>query len=181
MIINRLDKKHIFFGHFGFWSVILFIHFSFDIFYPSENSMKYFNWKIVSNLFFIFSFYVAYAILVPVFTKKDRFIFKLLKFGIVYFALISLYIVYIKYINEQVYGRPINKFYSYFLNAVSYSSLYLFLGAFFRLAINGLKVLFQKSQLEKQNLKVELALLRSQINPHFLFNTLNNIYSLVLQ
>jgi two-component system LytT family sensor kinase len=31
--------------------------------------------------------------------------------------------------------------------------------------------------LEKQS--GELALLRSQINPHFLFNTLNNIYSLV--
>ncbi|MBM3404790.1 MAG: histidine kinase [Bacteroidetes bacterium] len=30
-----------------------------------------------------------------------------------------------------------------------------------------------------QNQASELALLRSQVNPHFLFNTLNNIYSLV--
>ena len=37
----------------------------------------------------------------------------------------------------------------------------------------------QKSNLEKQNLQSELALLRVQINPHFLFNTLNNIDSLV--
>lgn len=37
----------------------------------------------------------------------------------------------------------------------------------------------QKDQLETQNLKSELALLRSQINPHFLFNSLNNIYTLV--
>lgn len=36
-----------------------------------------------------------------------------------------------------------------------------------------------KRQLEKQNLVSELALLRSQINPHFLFNTLNNIDSLI--
>lgn len=36
-----------------------------------------------------------------------------------------------------------------------------------------------KTELINQNQQSELALLRSQINPHFLFNTLNNIYSLV--
>jgi two-component system LytT family sensor kinase len=37
----------------------------------------------------------------------------------------------------------------------------------------------ERNQLEKQNLAGELALLRSQVNPHFLFNTLNNINALV--
>ena len=36
-----------------------------------------------------------------------------------------------------------------------------------------------KAELQTQNKASELALLRSQVNPHFLFNTLNNIYSLV--
>jgi ligand-binding sensor domain-containing protein len=36
-------------------------------------------------------------------------------------------------------------------------------------------------ELDTQNQTSEQALLRSQINPHFLFNTLNNIYSLVYQ
>ncbi|MEI6898805.1 MAG: histidine kinase, partial [Bacteroidota bacterium] len=36
-----------------------------------------------------------------------------------------------------------------------------------------------KVELQTQNKASELALLRSQVNPHFLFNTLNNIYSLV--
>ncbi|MDD4107599.1 MAG: histidine kinase [Prolixibacteraceae bacterium] len=36
-----------------------------------------------------------------------------------------------------------------------------------------------KNELIHQRQASELALLRSQINPHFLFNTLNNIYSLV--
>lgn len=39
----------------------------------------------------------------------------------------------------------------------------------------------QEQVLIIQNQKTELAYLRTQINPHFLFNTLNNIYSLVFQ
>lgn len=38
----------------------------------------------------------------------------------------------------------------------------------------------RKKQLEKINLKSEISTLKLQINPHFLFNTLNNIYALVL-
>lgn len=38
-----------------------------------------------------------------------------------------------------------------------------------------------RNELINQKQAGELALLRSQVNPHFLFNTLNNIYSLVYQ
>jgi sensor histidine kinase YesM len=38
----------------------------------------------------------------------------------------------------------------------------------------------QQLQLAQQNLQLEFNFLKSQVNPHFLFNTLNNIYSLVV-
>ena len=37
----------------------------------------------------------------------------------------------------------------------------------------------QRKDAEKEKLNTELAFLKNQINPHFFFNTLNNIYSLV--
>ena len=38
----------------------------------------------------------------------------------------------------------------------------------------------QQLQLAKDNLQLEFNFLKAQVNPHFLFNTLNNIYSLVM-
>jgi LytS/YehU family sensor histidine kinase len=52
------------------------------------------------------------------------------------------------------------------------------LSAMVFMTINLIKTQKQKIDLITQNRDSELALLRAQINPHFLFNTLNNIYYL---
>ncbi|MCK0156432.1 histidine kinase [Cellulophaga sp. F20128] len=50
-----------------------------------------------------------------------------------------------------------------------------------KLTIDWLKEHSKLHELEKRQLSTELRFLRSQISPHFFFNTLNNIYSLTLE
>jgi hypothetical protein len=49
-----------------------------------------------------------------------------------------------------------------------------------KLGLQALRQQFRAIQLAKENLQLEFNFLKSQVNPHFLFNTLNNIYGLIL-
>lgn len=51
-------------------------------------------------------------------------------------------------------------------------------GALLYVALNYLALLKQKEELVSRQVAAELNLLKAQVQPHFLFNTLNNIYSL---
>ena len=54
----------------------------------------------------------------------------------------------------------------------------LLAGGFIRVAIQWFTLEKQKEELQIQRLNDELGLLKAQINPHFLFNSLNTVYSL---
>ncbi|WP_187631969.1 sensor histidine kinase [Hymenobacter lutimineralis] len=54
----------------------------------------------------------------------------------------------------------------------------IFFSSGLRITGDYLSGLRNRRELERQQLLTELAMLKTQINPHFLFNTLNNIYSL---
>jgi LytS/YehU family sensor histidine kinase len=49
-----------------------------------------------------------------------------------------------------------------------------------KLGMQAVRQQFRAMQLAKDNLQLEYNFLRSQVNPHFLFNSLNNIYGLIL-
>lgn len=67
----------------------------------------------------------------------------------------------------------------WWLYSVRMVTIYGIYSLLLRLTIGWFETQKQKTELMLEKKSGELALLRSQINPHFLFNTLNNIYSLV--
>lgn len=80
----------------------------------------------------------------------------------------------------------VNKGYVYFMTvpliifqiAVSYF-FYLFLPASGKFLRDQMRMQKKQSELQKKNVQLEMDFLKAQIHPHFLFNTLNNIYSLI--
>jgi two-component system, LytTR family, sensor kinase len=63
-------------------------------------------------------------------------------------------------------------------NTLSSFSLLFLMGGFIRLAFSFIRNQNERKAMENANLNAEVSFLKSQINPHFLFNTLNGIYSL---
>jgi hypothetical protein len=67
----------------------------------------------------------------------------------------------------------------YFVSMISIGVPFMFLSWLARVTENLVINTFKKEQLEKQAVEAELYYLKSQLAPHFLFNTLNNIHTLV--
>ncbi|MCB0668470.1 MAG: histidine kinase, partial [Saprospiraceae bacterium] len=61
---------------------------------------------------------------------------------------------------------------------VQFISAYILLSLLFHLSVGWFLLREKEFQLQKENHLVQLKNLKEQINPHFLFNSLNNIYSL---
>jgi two-component system LytT family sensor kinase len=64
------------------------------------------------------------------------------------------------------------------LTIVSGNALVMAGGIFYGLMRERNQQMHRQERLEMENLAAEVKYLRSQINPHFLFNTLNNIYAI---
>jgi len=130
-------------------------------------------------------FYVNYFLVVPTFFHAD----KIYRSVFAFFISVSCF-VGIRYSIEQWlfpaifnirnYPADTNIFY-YFFDNVFYSSTTIFISTafwFFKYFINAEK---EKSELTEAKKTAELQALKTQINPHFIFNSLNNIYALVYQ
>lgn len=78
-------------------------------------------------------------------------------------------------------GDSLVPFSQYYVAALLTGLFFIFLSTAFKFAVDWFLNEKVRKNLENEKLTAELAFLRSQINPHFLFNSLNNIYSLAYQ
>lgn len=75
-------------------------------------------------------------------------------------------------------GTP---FWYYIFDNLHWGSSPIIVSTIIWLVINFIRTLQKEVSLNEEKKKAEIQFLKSQINPHFIFNTLNNIYSLVFR
>ena len=135
-------------------------------------------------------FYINLNLIIPVTLSKQKYIawmlacfvlivsFAAIKFGEIY------YVHSLKSLNTATTGLQvlqIPSFWQLILSSVIISGFFVFLSTVYKFTVDWFFNEKEKRDLENQRLIAELAFLKSQINPHFLFNSLNNIYSLAYQ
>jgi hypothetical protein len=136
----------------------------------------------LSGLFIFLLFPILSYIIFRQCFKKNK------KFTLLYWGIGITFVISIRYCTEQLlfpvlfgirnYGSTVSLAY-YFVDNLFFAILYSAFGVVYFFIQNEQESRFRESQLELVNKQTELSFLRSQINPHFLFNSLNNIYSLV--
>jgi len=151
-----------------------------------KTNFRHLFFYILFSLINISVFYFSYFRIAPYFIGNKRYLSGSAGALLLLMSVASVKLVIASY-NSDIfmhYGDHQEKMITksaYFLSAVIVTLFFMLLGYAFRLAINSYQMEQARKTLETEKLNAELAFLKSQINPHFLFNSLNNIYSLAYQ
>jgi sensor histidine kinase YesM len=102
--------------------------------------------------------------------------------AILLFTGIGVVMVFLlNYVMAHAYATDTLRLRHYFLNNLFFFCVYLFYGIIFYFTTYAYDKELEQRDLVIQNRQSELSFLRSQVNPHFIFNSLNNIYALVYE
>jgi two-component system, LytTR family, sensor kinase len=182
-----MEKKTVIKFHIIFWVVVLTISL-FQAFIYIENTLfvSLLTNACLTTIFNGFTFYIIYFAVSQKIFNKRRVIF-LLFLGIIYLMFSSFVFALISYYPFMYfYPEPIPAEYTLsnwikgsIYDLIAYNTIFLILGCLSKVTLIWYRNQIRQKETEKQNITNELAMLRAQINPHFLFNTLNNIKSLI--
>ncbi len=168
--------------HFGFWLVLWALPLLANLANSSELTTE---WKIhilYANTFTLFGFYFSYWFVAPYALKLQSWFY-----GLLYFIGAAIIFLLLKFSGYWILDPLLEDLLSK-ANLLSWprlladglnSVLIMAIAILIRFTLNLNKEKHQRTNMLVQQHSTELALLKAQINPHFFFNTINNIYSLV--
>ncbi len=170
--------------HLSFWCMY-FSFFFYQVSSPRRGEevdlWRAFQVAVLHITFVFITAYLNYFFLLPRFLEHKRLSKYLLEFFSTFIILVILY-VHVKrfHADGYSYSQEAHHFYS-----LRFALQYGFNSFFIVVFVAMLKFLAQwseleakKKEIENEKLTSELRFLKAQINPHFLFNTLNNLYYL---
>lgn len=173
-----MKKKEIYYHIIGWTLYLLYIVIGYLIYHlPFMKQI----WTYSITFVKLIEFYILYLYVFPSFLNKGK-IPQLI--GGILLAMASF--ITIRFLLEEVAFDYFFHFHNYFgYTALSYTLDNLYFGSsaiVLSLAVyssfHSLKIAHENKSLREAKTQAELAFLKSQINPHFLYNTLNYIYSL---
>jgi len=155
--------------HFAFWGFFILLFYQQNTDALLESYLWWLNILMVcaivvyTNIYYLISNY---------FLKKRYFTYSLLLFLLLCCGTIGL--KFIDYLHDILNE---NSIFQYFVNLL----FFIIITSSLKFLREYLKKQEQLLKTENTQLRTELSLLKAQVNPHFLFNTLNNLYGLITQ
>lgn len=178
----KASRNRVLLLHLSFWSVYL----SFFLYQVSSYQRSHeVDWDRVITIvsvqvgFAALISYLNYFFLLPSFLEKKKAAKYLLGFIVLFFAIISIRIGLERYILDGFTHQDRYLYRTRFVVQTITSNLFIviFVGML-RFAQDWFELDAKRKEIEHEKLIAELNFLKAQINPHFLFNTLNNLYYL---
>jgi len=149
-----------------------------------EVGMRNIKSWITNSVVAIINFYIVYLIFIPGLLEKKKYTWFAFAF-IAFLGLFPFVSIGIRHIMGYLLNSDFNNTNSsldlgrQYIGSFFFSFFITFVSVAGRFTFDWFKNIQIQADLKSQNLNSELALLKSQISPHFLFNTLNNIHTLV--